>query len=130
MKETTKLEKLLNKTYIYKQDHIRIKDYYLVPEEESIKIITDKAPITIKADELQQFIDKCLPVQDENTQAIQIVSDSQKQITSLKDILMDNITKVQADKEYINQAKTINNAVNTLLNMVTLEMKVKKEMMK
>jgi hypothetical protein len=37
---------------------------------------------------------------------------------------------VQADKEYINQAKTINNAVNTLLNMVTLEMKVKKEMMK
>jgi hypothetical protein len=130
MKETTRLEKMLSKTYIYKQEHIRIKDYYPEPEEGTIKIITDKAPITINASEVTQFIDKCLAVDDENTQALQIVTESQKTITSLKDILLDNIKKVQENKEYINQAKTINNSVNTLLNMVSLELKVSKEMKK
>lgn len=130
MKETTRLERMLNKTYIYKQDHIRIKDYYPEAEEGTIKIITDKGPITIHANEVTHFVEKCLPVDDENTQALQIVTESQKTITSLKDILLDNIKKVQDNKEYINQAKTINNSVNTLLNMVSLELKVSKEMKK
>jgi hypothetical protein len=129
MKGTTKLEKLLNKMFIYKQEHIRIKDYYPIPEDGIIRVITDKNPIDIKEGDVSEFVEKCLPVDEPNTQVVQIANDSQKTITTLKDILLDNIKKVQNDKEYINQAKTINNSVNTLLNMVSLEMKVKKQML-
>lgn len=123
MKETTKLERLLNTTVIYKQNHIRIKDYFMKPEDGTVTIITDKNPITIKEAEIADFVSKCLPVAEES-QALAIVTESQQTITTLKDILMDNIKKVQEDKEYIGQAKTINNSVSALLNMVSLQVKL------
>lgn len=128
MKDKAKLEKLLDKEYIYKQENIRIKDYYFKEETKSYKIITDGTPIEIEEAGVDNFIKKLLPVtQPESAAALSIVSESRNTINSLKDILMDNIKKVQTNKDYIGQAKMVNNSVNSLLNMVSLELKIRKE---
>lgn len=124
MKDQTKLEKLVGKEFIYKQEHIRIKDYFMKPEEGTVHIVTDKQPITVKEEDVQDFVSRCLPVAEESTVAVAVVAEAQTTITSLKDILMDNIKKVQENKDYIGQAKMINNSVNSLLNMVSLQMKL------
>lgn len=126
MKDTNRLERLVNKTVIYKQEHIKIKDWFAIPEEKAIRIITDGDNFTIAEADINDFCRKCLPIEEEesSTQALQVVNEVNGTITSLKDILMDNIKQVQANKDYIQQANTINNSVNSLLNMVTLQLKV------
>lgn len=124
MKETTKLERLVGRTFIYKQDHIKIKDFYPIPEEKKINVITDKKPILLDDSDVPDFINKLLPVDEPTTVAVSVVNETQQTITSLKDILLDNIKKVQENKDYIAQANTINNSVNSLLNMVSLQMKI------
>lgn len=42
--------------------------------------------------------------------------------TELKDILLDNIKRVQSNPEYVKQATVINNNVNTLVNLTKLQM--------
>lgn len=46
---------------------------------------------------------------------------------NLVDILMDSITKVKADPGYINQAKAINNQVNSITNIVKMKMDFAKQ---
>ncbi len=46
-------------------------------------------------------------------------------MTNLKETLLDNIKKVKADKSYIPQAKEISNTVNTLINLASLEIKMR-----
>jgi hypothetical protein len=41
----------------------------------------------------------------------------QAEILRLKNIVMENISKLQGDKGYINQAREINSSVNTMLKM-------------
>ena len=42
----------------------------------------------------------------------------------MQNILMESIKKIQIDKEYVGQAKAINNHINTMLNMVKLQMQM------
>lgn len=122
MRETTKLERMVGESFLYHGNQIKIKDYYKEEENNSIRIITQTEPILIANSKIQEFVSDCLPI--EESKSLSIVSESQATITSLKDILMDNIKKVQGDKDYINQAKTINNSVNTLITMVSLQVKI------
>lgn len=122
MKDTTLLERMLDDTFVFKGKHIKVKDWYAEEEKDTIRIITTTDPIVIKNTEVKKFVDQCIRV--EETQALQVINKSQEDIGNLKDILMDNIKKVQENKEYINQAKVINNSVNSLMNMVSLQMKI------
>ena len=45
-------------------------------------------------------------------------------ISTLKDVLMDNIKKVQQSPDYIPQATTIANTVNSLVNLAKIEMQL------
>jgi hypothetical protein len=127
MKEENKLKKLLNKEFIYKQDNIRIENY--VPDRDSgdIDIITDKKPIRIKEDGIQKFIDMLLPVEEPQTKAVstisaEVIQEATGLTKDLKDILLDNIKKVQTDPNYIKQATTINKSVNSLVSLAKLHL--------
>lgn len=45
-------------------------------------------------------------------------------INDVRNILMDTIKKVQANKEYIQQANTVNQSVNTLINLAKLSLQL------
>lgn len=47
-------------------------------------------------------------------------------LIQLKDVLMDNITKVQESKEYVKQAKEINNSVKEVINLAKLDIEYTK----
>ncbi len=43
----------------------------------------------------------------------------------LKDILMENIEKVKANRDYVHQAKVVANSAQTLINMAKLEIDIR-----
>lgn len=128
MKERTKLEKLVGKEFIYQQNNIRIKDYYAEEENGSFKIITDGKPITVKEADIASFLERLLPVEEPATQAIstEVVQGTNELMNTLQQTLLDNINKVQNDKEYIKQANVVNSSVNALIGMAKLQLQVAK----
>lgn len=69
-----------------------------------------------------RFLKETMPV--DNTPAPQeVVPDSVA--TQLQQVLLDNIERIQEDKEYIPQAMAISKQVNTLINLTNLEYKIK-----
>lgn len=124
MKDTTHLERMLDETYIYKGKQIKIKDWYHEEEKDTIRIITTTAPIVIKHSDVSTFVKACLPIED--SVALSVINENKKTITTLSEILMDNITKVQKDPKYIDQAKVINSSVNAMMSMVNLQLKIHK----
>lgn len=122
MKALRKLTAMLGKQWIYHGKNVTLKDVDIT--DTGITIETDGKEIKLKSSEIGAFIDECLPVEQKGLTLI--TPQQTNHLTALKDILMDNITKCQKDPAYIKQATVINNNVNTLINMVSLELKVRK----
>jgi hypothetical protein len=74
------------------------------------------------------FESEYLPVEipEEKTLAIINTGNGKDLITKLRDNLLEDIEKVRTNKEYIPQAKQACNLVNTLVNLVKLEMQMRK----
>lgn len=128
MKDTTRLEKLLNKEFIYKQENIRVKDYVRNPDNKTIDIITDKKPISIKENEIIKFCEALLPVDEPATQAIstEVVQQTTGLMNTLQQTLLENIAMVKKDPNYIKQANVVNSSVNALIGMAKLQIQVGK----
>jgi hypothetical protein len=126
------LENMVGKTYMFKKKNIMIKGFIIDRDSQIINIKTTGEPIDVSLIALPEFIKNCLEVEEENE--IQVTSTeviipekSKSEIVVLREILMDNINKVRENKEYIEQAKSINNNINTLINMYKLELQISKE---
>lgn len=128
MKETHRLDRMLNKTFIYKQDQIVIRDYFQEPEKGTVRVITDKKPITVQTSQLADFEKACLPVEEPATQAVstEVVSQASSLLLTLQQTLLDNIEMVKKDKEYTKQANVVNSSVNALIGMAKLQLQVGK----
>lgn len=128
MKETTRLERLLNQQFIYKQENIQLKDFFLQEENHTVRIITDKKPIIIKQSDISKFCDELLPVEDSATMAVstQVMQQTTGLLSTLQQTLLDNIEMVKKDKEYIKQANVVNSSVNALIGMAKLQLQVGK----
>lgn len=135
MKETTRLERLLGKEFIYKHQNIKIKDYYPIQEKGEINIITDGNPIRIKENEIVKFCEQLLPVDAPETKATQglsvhlsaqVAEQTNGLLATLQQTLLDNIEAVKRDGGYIKQANTINSSVNALIGMAKLQIQVGK----
>ncbi len=128
MTAKTQLEKLVGKDFIYKQTNIRIRDYYPVPEEKVMKIITDGSTITIPETGVKSFCEDLLLV--DSPQAMVLSSGVTKEVNSmmatLQQTLLDNIEMVKKDKNYIPQAASINKSVNSLLGITKVQLEVAK----
>jgi|SRR5690606_5653693 len=125
MEKLNKLYDMVGGTYLYKRESITIKGVIASDADQLIRIKTDKQDITISQLHLSDFLSALLPVEadhEEATTALQVQQSGE--ITNMQNILMDSIKKIQQDKEYVGQAKAINNHINTMLNMVKLQMQM------
>lgn len=128
MTNTTRLQKLLNKEFIYKQENIRIVDFYPEKDKETFKIIlANKKPITVKDGEVDKFCKDLLPVDAPETGvSIQVAESTNGMIVNLQQTLLENIERVKQDPGYIKQASTINSSVNALVGMAKLQIQMSK----
>lgn len=116
-------------TYLYKRESITIKGVIASDADQLIRIKTDKQDITVSPLHLSGFISSLLPSSDEQEETrTALVVQQSGEIDTLHKILKDSIKKIQEDKEYIGQAKAINNHINTMLNMVKLQMQMQNMM--
>lgn len=116
---------MLDKTYIYKQNHIKIKDYFVNDEKKSVQVITDAKPITVPINELAEFEKACLPIEEPSTAvSIEVVQETSVFLTTLQKTLLENIDKVKADPNYIKQANVVNSSVNALIGMAKVQLQL------
>lgn len=112
-------------TYLYKRESITIKGVIASDADQLIRIKTDKQDITISPLHLSDFLASLLPMSEDSAEAsTTLIVQQSSEIDNLHNILKDSIKKIQEDKEYIGQAKAINNHINTMLNMVKLQMQM------
>lgn len=116
-------------TYLYKRESITIKGVIASDADQLIRIKTDKQDITISPLHLSDFLASLLPMSEDSAEAsTTLIVQQSSEIDNLHNILKDSIKKIQEDKEYIGQAKAINNHINTMLNMVKLQMQMQNMM--
>lgn len=135
----SRLSKMVGQTYLYNTNSVKILSYK--QKEDHVTIVTDKDWIEVPLFKLPALLEEFLEVEQEDEEpqhlpspsrnsSLQVTQNARQNLSSLKDVLLDNITKVQKDKEYINQAKAINNNINTLMNMYKLELELTREIRK
>lgn len=125
MEKLNKLYDMVGGTYLYKRESITIKGVIASDADQLIRIKTDKQDITISPLHLSDFLASLLPMSEDSAEAsTTLIVQQSSEIDNLHNILKDSIKKIQEDKEYIGQAKAINNHINTMLNMVKLQMQM------
>ncbi len=123
--------------------HKRLQSLINMPVKYGMKVITitgyicndDKGRVYIHTDERDNHFDRtydAVPtllkeftpatVIAKSDQMEVVVNNTNNMVDTLKDLLMDNITKVKNDPGYIAQAKEINKNVNSILNLTRLQM--------
>lgn len=120
------VESMVNTPFLYGNQHHYIKSYSINPDTEKFILTTDKKVFTRPLENAMEFLDQFFPVPD--NRKLELVPESNPkgyfipEITvtasvakELKDVLMDNIKKVQADKNYIPQAEAVKSNVDTLI---------------
>lgn len=125
MEKLNKLYDMVGGTYLYKRESITIKGVIASEADQLIRIKTDKQDITISPLHLSDFLASLLPMSEDSAEAsTTLIVQQSSEIDNLHNILKDSIKKIQQDKEYVGQAKAINNHINTMLNMVKLQMQM------
>jgi hypothetical protein len=128
------LVEMTGKTFEYAKSVHYVKEFKIDPVEETFAITTNLNTFTRKIEAFEDFMGYWDPVTKISTPAtipaqvpVQVMEQENSTADKLVGILMDSIVKVQADKGYINQAKAINNDVNSITNIMKLKMDLYKE---
>lgn len=127
-----RLHALLNKQLSYGSHLLVITGYNFNDSKERVYIHTNEKdshfdrPYDGAIEFLKQFTEMKGEVRRIDSTDMAMVNASSL-ATELKDILLDNIKRVQANPEYVKQATVINNNVNTLVNLTKLQMAFHKQ---
>lgn len=126
MQVKNKLIMMVGNTYMYKT---RIHKIIATKIKESTAFISTNIDlIELNIDEAEQIIrDEFLPVDnmdESNNSALTVYAKIDE--SSLITDLMNNIEIIKKNPGFINQAKAINNTVNTILNIAKTELQIKK----
>ena len=101
-------------------------------DDQNVRVITDVDDIIIPIDQFKLQLQDFLPVDDTHLPAVANKAVQTTVIGSsameLKNILMDNIRKVQSDKEYIPQAEAVNANVKSIIDLAKAEIDLVKAM--
>ena len=126
MKDRTRLNNLLGKTYMYKQDSILVSDWFEDVDAGLYKVVTTNGVIPVPVNEVKEFIDHLLPTEEESTTAVstEVVRETEGFLKTLQQTLMENIEMVKKDPAYIKQANSVNSSVNALIGMAKLQLQV------
>lgn len=135
-----KLESMKGRSYEYAKQIHTVQSYAV--DEETFSIRTDKNNFKRKhesADEFFKFwyetpenkvVDKALEKvkEPESPEVMAILNKENSLADDLVDILKHNIDQLKKNPGYINQAKAINNNVNSILNIQKLKLEMVKHM--
>ncbi|PRY51512.1 hypothetical protein B0I27_10798 [Arcticibacter pallidicorallinus] len=123
---------MVGKNYTYNRRKVTVLRFEI--KEKVIRIVCATEDITILVEDFQDTMKSFLPdttpaISSENTPAVVSPSAVPQTIIrtsggELKDLVMENIRKIQRDKEYIPQAIEINNQVKTLIDLAKTEIEL------
>jgi len=122
MKLMNKLEAMKGKTYMVGYDCHVVNNYKI--KGDKIILITDKDYFEFKKEDAKKELNDFLPVENEDNK-LQVIEATQKSLPNLADIVVENINKIKENKSYIPQANAICKNVSTLIQMASLELKIK-----
>lgn len=123
-----KIQSLLNKQVVYGTHIIVIKGYDVHEEKERVYFHTNERECHYDRpfDGVLTFLNELKEVQGQLVQQQDVVdmavTNARSISAQLKDVLLENIEKVRDNPEYIKQATSINNNVNSLINLQKLEL--------
>lgn len=121
----TKLKGMIGHTYMVNGHYYKVQSYQLDTDGQ-LTIAADKKWFTAEADQVKKLLKQFLPVALDNREVELTLMPAKNEMRQIKNIVMDNIKKVQDDAKYIPQATAVNQSVNTLLNMAKLELQAAK----
>jgi hypothetical protein len=149
IKITAKIEMLLGRQYMIDGFVERIVSYQL--KENHITVKTDKKDRSFSEDQFMAWAKRCMPVQDDidaleeemqpskeltsfgNQPAATVIyqpSFKSSNFTDLREVLMDNIKKVQESKEYLPQAVAVRDNVQSIIDLTKNEIEYVKTLNK
>ena len=129
MKIEDRLQSMTGKTYMYNTIHHKILTYQIKSDE--VTIVTDKKWIVIPLTKINAELEQFLPIEFEKEAVIYVTLFGKENKQSLKEVVMENIKKLQTDTAYISQAKAVNEQIKTMIAMAKLEIetiKLKKDL--
>jgi len=121
-----RLDKMCNHTFMVNGLYHKILSYRI--RNGSVTLATDNGWIELETATAEKQLREFLPVARDNQEPLHMVVHDKKTMLNLRDIVVDNIKKVQEDKEYVPQAHAINKSINTLIQMAKMEISVFKAM--
>jgi len=122
LKIKRKLEGMTGKSFLFNAREIRINSFQI--NDDLIIVAADKDIFTWSSDEALDRIREFMPIEKESeidSKDLMVMPD-RKQLTSLKDVIMDNIEQVKKDRTYVQQANAVNKSISTLINVANLEL--------
>lgn len=123
-----RLKEMVGKTYLYNTYEHKV--FGFIINEEEFTLMTNKRELNFPTEKASQVLHDFLPVDDGgNGHALQLMPGA-KEMVNLKNIVMQNIEKVQQDKGYIKQAESVNRSIATLVSMTRLEIQYVKLLQK
>lgn len=136
MNKLEKLNEMMNKSWKDDRDEV-VKFFSYTKSGDEITIATDKEWIKTNFYELNVLFKKYTEVivnetgvsvvkkKDDGFVPVKATIMASDTIKKLQDVLLDNIEKIKADKEYVAQAKEISNSVNSIIGLAKVEIELK-----
>lgn len=120
-------KQMIGRTYIYDGETYKIKNVVHIMGEK-YRVATDNGELMVTKEQLIcdfRLVTQIASVSRNNQQMMNIELNA---MTSLSDILMQNIKKVQEDPAYIEQAKSINESAKQIIEVKKAQIEMVKLM--
>ena len=118
---------MIGKVYLFNGAEHRIRLIKPVGKSGDYEVRTNLSTLKVTLKELRRDF---LPIDGEgpsaSTAIVKVMRDEIRPMHNLSTILLDNITKIQKDKNYIPQAKAINEQAKTLIGLAKFKLDVLK----
>lgn len=92
--------------------------------EDSVTLLSNGKPIEKKLEALDYFLDMLKPIERDEIATIQTDVSMPVLMTTLRDMLLDDIQKIRKDRDYCQQAKAVNNNINTIINLARFQLRL------
>ena len=94
--------------------------------DKTLKLTLDSQDIVILAEDVDESLERIQTIEVPGQVHTAPVSLIQRSGSKIEDILLDNITKIQKDADYLEQAKEVNSNVRTLIDLAKTEVEYMK----
>lgn len=127
-KEIEKLESMIGKTVMYRTNNHKILSYK--QDGQRTTVVTDKKWFDFQNGELGKFLGEVRDVADETGMVVvkNMHPSTIEAIRDLKSILLENIERVRKDKNYVQQANSVNQSSKSIIELAKTEIEMLKLM--